>query len=156
MPVITAKITKELTFDEKKEIATFLTKTASSIFGVYIDKIQTCLLSNVFLTRSMISPRQKEFSQLSRKTSLGSEQTYFNNKENLNEELIIIEVEIWTGNSIEKKKDFSKKCTAYFAEKGLCLLDGVLTIFRDMKPSNWIQNGVSGDENAFLENTRKY
>lgn len=156
MPVITAKITKELVLDEKKAIATYLTKTASNIFGIYIDKIQTCLLSDVFLTRSMVSPKQKDFSQLSRKTSLASDKTYFNNKENLHEELIIIEVEIWAGSSQEKKKEFSKKCTSYFVEKGICLLDGVLVLFRDMNASDWIQNGISGDQSTFLEETRKY
>lgn len=156
MPVITAKITKELTLTEKKELATFLTKTASEVFEVYIDKIQICLFSDVFLTRSMVSTKEKEFSRLSRKTKLGSDKTYFGNEENFNEELIIIEAEIWTGNSLEKKKEFSKKCTTYFVEKKICFSDGVLIIFRDMHPSNWIQNGASGDETTFLEKTRKY
>ena len=74
----------------------------------------------------------------------------------VNEELVVIELDIWENNNEEGKNTLFKEITDFFKQKYMIPGDDVLILIREMKPKSWIQNGVPGEDSLFLEKSRKY
>ncbi|WP_129045673.1 hypothetical protein [Companilactobacillus metriopterae] len=156
MPFLKLYSTADLSEEDRCQTCKKMTEIIVNNLEVYPDKIQTHVQDNVkTMSRSGISTNEEKFSVDSRLRNIDFTNSYFN-KVNTKEELFILEIEIWIGNSISSKKRVSINLTNYFKEKFEISGDNILILFHDMNPEDWFQNGISGSEKDFLNKSREY
>ena len=156
MPYFTVSTSLDLNSSQKQEIISFITKKTNELLGIFLDKIQVTihLKESDCMGRAGVSLASPDFSSKSRIMETESLKSYYSGKVG-NEELVIIELDIWENNNEEGKNTLFKEITDFFRQKYMIPGDDVLILIREMKPKSWIQNGIPGDDSLFLEKSRK-
>jgi phenylpyruvate tautomerase PptA (4-oxalocrotonate tautomerase family) len=158
MPYFTLSTSLSLTDAEK---ATTITAITNSVLVVAptmpVDKIQVTVSpkSKADLGRGGQSLVSGDFSTKSRIVSNESKESYYKLENHL-EDLAIVEVDPWDILTRKQKQGISSQITKHLKEKYYLSGDNVLIIFRDMPAGNWFQNGIAGDDENFLNDSRKY
>ena len=157
MPYFTVSTSLNLSSSQKQEIVSFITEKTNELLGIFLDKIQVTihLKASDCMGRAGVSLSSSDFSSKSRIMETEALKSYYSGKV-VNEELVVIELDIWENNNEEGKNTLFKEITDFFKQKYMIPGDDVLILIREMKPKSWIQNGVPGDDSLFLEKSRKY
>ncbi len=158
MPFYSVKTSILLDENTKKSIVLALTKiTTNLLTNVAPDKIQVILqtLDRDNLGRGGVVLSDQNFSTKSRFYNSNYDKSYFNGA-NMYEHLVTVELDIWEGFSDEQKSRLGAKISNYFKETFSISGDNCLILIRDMKPVNWIQNGIAGNHSEFLNESRKF
>lgn len=157
MPYFTVNTSIKLDTTQKQEIINFLSVTTSECLGIFMDKIQVTIQSRdrESFGRAGTSLSQQNFGSESRVLCKEPYTSYYNTPI-LSEELVIIELDMWKNSNNEGKKKLFDAITLYFKKTFSIPGDNILILIRDMPPSAWFQNGVSGDDPMFLEKSRQY
>ena len=157
MPYFTVSTSLNLSSSQKQEIVSFITEKTNELLGIFLDKIQVTihLKASDCMGRAGVSLSSSDFSSKSRIMETEALKSYYSGKV-VNEELVVIELDIWENNNEEGKNTLFKEITDFFRQKYMIPGDDVLILIREMKPKSWIQNGVPGDDSLFLEKSRKY
>lgn len=157
MPYFTVNTSIQLDTNQKQEIINFLSVTTSECLGIFMDKIQVTIQSRdrESFGRAGVSLSQPDFGSESRVLCKEPYRSYYN-APILSEELVIIELDMWKNNDKEGKKKLFDAVTQYFKRNFSIPGDNILILLRELPPSAWIQNGVSGDDPIFLDKSRQY
>ncbi|EOI55447.1 tautomerase family protein [Enterococcus gilvus] len=155
MPFFTITTSLPLNKEEKEKISLTITKLTVSELKVAPDKVQVLVQTGdkENFARSGVSPTSSTFSSDSRKVDGLFEASYFSGTVS-EEDLILVELDIWRNFSVNEKSILGYKITDFFKKEYHVSGDNVLILIRDMDPSNWIQNGVSGIDEEFLDRSR--
>lgn len=156
MPFFTITTSFSLNETEKGIVSSTITKSTVDELNVAPDKIQILIQSDSKenFSRAGISLSNDNFSIDSRKIDFKTNESYFSGQSN-SEEMIIIELDIWQNFSVEEKAFLCKRITSFLKKKFEVNGDNILILIRDMEPTNWIQNGISGVNKDFLDQSRK-
>lgn len=157
MPYFTVNTSLNLNSSQKQEVISFITKKTNELLGIFLDKIQVTihLKEKDCMGRAGVSLADREFSSKSRIIEIQPLKSYYSSKV-ANEEMVVIELDIWENNNEEGKSQLFKEITNFFKQKYMVSGDNVLILIREMQPKSWIQNGIPGSDSHFLEESRKY
>ncbi|MBP2098072.1 tautomerase family protein [Enterococcus rivorum] len=158
MPFYSVKTSIPLDENTKKSIVINLTKITTNLLTIVApDKIQVILqtLDRNNLARGGVVLSDQYFSTKSRFYNSNYNESYFEGT-NMHENLLTVELDLWEGFSDKQKGLLGEKISSYFKEIFCISGDNCLILIRDMKPVNWIQNGIAGDHLEFLNESRKF
>ncbi|MGM0338572.1 hypothetical protein [Enterococcus sp. AZ007] len=155
MPFFTVTTSFSLNEKEKEKVAWTITKSTVEVLKVAPDKIQVLLQSksreNFSRAGAILS--NNDFSTRSRETSFEKMENYHVGALR-DEEMVIIELDIWQNFSVDEKTILGTNITRFFYKEFDINRDNILILVRDMEPANWIQSGISGVNQDFLELSR--
>jgi len=155
MPFFTVTTSFSLNQKEKEKVATTITKSTIEELKVAPDKIQVLLQSKLKedFSRAGTVLEDIDFSSRSRETNYETKESYFVGPSKP-EEMIIIELDIWQNFSVDEKAVLGSKITRFLTKEFGINRDNILILIRDMEPANWIQSGISGVNQDFLDLSR--
>lgn len=157
MPYFTVNTSLNLNSSQKQEVISLITKKTNELLGIFLDKIQVTIHLNEkdCMGRAGVSLADRDFSIKSRIIEMQPLKSYYSSKV-ANEEMVVIELDIWENNNEEGKSKLFKEITNFFKQKYMVSGDNVLILIRDMQPKSWIQNGIPGNDTQFLVKSRNY
>lgn len=157
MPYFTVSTSFNLNSSQKQEVISLITKKTNELLGIFLDKIQVTihLKEKDCMGRAGVSLANQDFSFKSRIMETEPLKSYYSSKV-ANEEMVVIELDIWENNNEEGKDALFKEITNFFKQKYMISGDNILILIREMQPRSWIQNGIPGNDSQFLEKSRKY